>query len=109
MKRAFTLYEIVIVVAIVALLAAIAMPQFVAYRETSHRVACQENIELMRKVCITKLVSYGVVVRSLDELCVAPGYFIKTVPKCPLNGVYTLKYNEDSGEYEITCSLEEHQ
>lgn len=44
MKKGFTLVEIMIVVAIIGLLAAIAIPNFIKARETSQTNACIENL-----------------------------------------------------------------
>jgi len=46
-KKGFTLVEIMIVVAIIALLAAIAIPSFMKSRQDSRRSACVNNLRLL--------------------------------------------------------------
>ena len=43
MKKGFTLVEIMIVVAIIAILAAIAIPNFVKYRKESQEASCEST------------------------------------------------------------------
>lgn len=46
-RKGFTLVEIMIVVAIIALLAAIAIPSFMKSRQDSRRTACVNNLRLL--------------------------------------------------------------
>ena len=47
-RRGFTLVEIMIVVAIIGLVTAIAVPNFVRYREASRRSVCIANLKQMQ-------------------------------------------------------------
>ena len=87
-KAGFTLVEIMIVVAIIALLAAIAVPSFMKARENSIASACQNNL---RQISGAKdeyaLAHTNQMPAALGDL--VPDY-IKATPKCRAGGAYTL-------------------
>src|SRR5438046_10383232 len=92
-KAGFTLVEIMIVVAIIGLLAAIAIPNFVRARTTSQANACINNLRQMdgavqQYALENKLASTATY--TLSEL--KP--YIKldssnNIPSCPANGTYS--------------------
>jgi len=108
MKQGFTLVEIMIVVAIIAILAAIAIPNFVKYRKESQQASCDAT----RAQIVTAAENWGskpanASATSVDLATLAPtdgsGYF-KTEPTCPDAGAYTISKNATSGAWECTCS-----
>jgi prepilin-type N-terminal cleavage/methylation domain-containing protein len=91
-RTAFTLVEIMIVVAIIGLLAAIALPNFVKARTKSQTNACIENLTKIDGAkhtwaIETKQVSSSVPVES--DLF-GPTSYIRDTPSCPASGLYTL-------------------
>ena len=108
MQKGFTLVEIMIVVAIIAILAAIAIPNFVKYRTESQQAACEST----RASLVTAAENWAskpdnAAATSVDLATLAPpdgsGYF-KKAPVCPDGGVYELTKNATSGAWECTCT-----
>src|SRR5476649_2217207 len=92
----FTLVEIMIVVAIIGLLAAIAIPNFVKARATSQANACINNMRqidtAVQQFAFAKNLAAGATVNYPTDL--TP--YIKlnsagSIPPCPAGGTYTLQ------------------
>lgn len=91
MKKGFTLVEIMIVVAIIGLLAAIAIPSFMRARTTSQQNACINNLRQIEagkdqyalEQGLTNLASMGADVDAFSNLVSVGSGYIKGYPTCP--------------------------
>lgn len=86
MKKGFTLVEIMIVVAIIGLLAAIAIPSFMRARTTSQANACINNLRQIESGKEQLGMELGLTNGAIIEnaLLVGSTNFIKQWPVCPL-------------------------
>jgi len=102
----FTLVEIMIVVAIIGLLAAIAIPNFVKARATSQANACINNLRQIDAAANQFALEKGQTTGSPITLTSDLTPYIKLnssnkIPPCPANGTYT----ETAVGVAPTCSL----
>lgn len=92
--KGFTLVEIMIVVAIIGILIAIAIPGFIRARTTSQGRACAENLSKIdgaKQQWALEENQAATATPGWSDLVAADGSgFIKTQPECPANGSYTI-------------------
>lgn len=113
MKKGFTLVEIMIVVAIIGIIIAIAVPAFLRARENARGRACQENLTKIdgakEQYAIEAKLGNGVAcdMASLltptvnNQAATLGSGYLKTTPLCPANNA---AYNVNNIGTLPTCS-----
>lgn len=110
MQKGFTLVEIMIVVAIIAILAAIAIPNFIAYRNESQGNACVGNMKTIQTAVETYLTKHpGVTTVGAAQLIKSDGTGLlkgkaaTDMPKCPKDAsAYTITIADNM--VSVTCN-----
>ena len=100
-KKGFTLVEIMIVVAIIGILAAIAIPNFIRYRKTAQMNACIGNLKQIQSA----MEQVKLAGKSGDGEVFGDDKYIKVKPTCPgkAAAAYTLNWDADGADAPVEC------
>ena len=83
-KTGFTLVEIMISVLIVAVLASVAVPNYLRYRKPTQMTACISNLSKIH-MAFEQAKLAGRHPSEVEEIC-GPGNFLPVIPLCPATG-----------------------
>jgi type II secretion system protein G len=100
-KGGFTLVEIMIVVAIIGLLAAIAIPNFVRARERAQSNACIANLKQLEGAKAQWALDTNQASTQTPGMTDLVTEYIKKTPGCPAGGTYTM----NNVASDPTCSI----
>lgn len=107
-RAAFTIIELMIVVVIIAVILAIALPNYFKSATNSKKAVCIANLERIDSALdqwvLETHTSAGTVPSGSDEEDIYNNYVKGGKPKCPSGGTYTIHAVGSSPQ--VTCSLE---
>ena len=95
----FTLVELLVVVVVIGILAAIVIPRLSGAKEAANRASCQSNLRLLQTGLAQYYAQHDDYPDELSALDVN-----EKAKSCPSGGTYTYVKAEDEDGYTIKCS-----
>lgn len=111
-RKGFTLIELMIVIAIIAILAAILVPNFIRARAQGQVTSCKSNLKNIGTACEMYATDnggrYPKDLKTLTTPANSQQAYLKQIPKCPSEGTstpYTSTYTSASNPdvYTVWC------
>lgn len=113
MKKAFTLVEVLIVVAILGILAAIAIPQFQSHSQQAKEAAAKDNLRILRQQIEVYAARHGGVPPGYpnDDSALEPSamvfvfqmvtaeHYLSELPANPFNGKMAIKFVNNGEDF----------
>ncbi len=103
MKKGFTLIELVMVIVIISILAAIAIPKFIDLQANAKQAACDGNVATIRSAIAayyakTAVAGSAVFPGSLTQDTFQHNYFAsEATPICPYGSAFPYSYSSATG------------